>query len=262
MDRATFFAELRKRGSGIFGTSLTQDQVSGIEAILDECIRQGADLGQTAYILSTGYGETGGRMQAVRENLNYRASQIAKHFGAHRRQGKTPEQLSGNPELLGNTVYGGEWGRINLGNTQPGDGFRFRGFSMGQITGRANTEKASRDTGLDLIGNPALLDDVRANAQLLVKWMLAGRATNLRLSQFVAGSRRDYLGARRVWGGVDAAKYVGFASAFESALTVAGYEASAPPWRPDVEPVDTPPATPDWLASLIARIVAFFTRSK
>jgi len=30
-----------------------------------------------------------------------------------------------------------------------------------------------------------------------------------------------------------------------------------PPWRPDVEPIDTPPSTPDWLSKLIARIIVF-----
>ena len=59
LDRAKFFQALRMRGSGVFGTSLSQAQVRGTEAILDECLAQGADLGQAAYILATGYGATG-----------------------------------------------------------------------------------------------------------------------------------------------------------------------------------------------------------
>ena len=39
MDRAKFFASLRRRESGVFGTSLSQPQVVGTEAILDSCIR-------------------------------------------------------------------------------------------------------------------------------------------------------------------------------------------------------------------------------
>jgi predicted chitinase len=39
---------------------------------------------------------------------------------------------------IANIIYGGEWGRKNLGNTQPGDGWRFRGGGLPQITGRAN----------------------------------------------------------------------------------------------------------------------------
>ena len=37
-----------------------------------------------------------------------------------------------------NFIYGGEWGKRNLGNIDPDDGFRFRGGGLIQLTGRAN----------------------------------------------------------------------------------------------------------------------------
>lgn len=45
-------------------------------------------------------------------------------------------------------------GRSDLGNTQRGDGRRFKGRGPIQLTGRFNYTKAGRELGLDLVGNP------------------------------------------------------------------------------------------------------------
>lgn len=86
-------------------------------------------------------------MQPVRENLNYSTDALISKFGRHRiseadarkygRSGGRPA----NQEAIANAIYGGEWGRKNLGNTQSGDGWKYRGGGLPQVTGRANFRK-------------------------------------------------------------------------------------------------------------------------
>lgn len=49
-------------------------------------------------------------------------------------------------------------GRKDLGNTQPGDGVKFKGRGLIQITGRSNYTQISKEFGIDFVNNPILLE--------------------------------------------------------------------------------------------------------
>ncbi len=61
-------------------------------------------------------------------------------------------------------------GRRDLGNTQPGDGRRFKGRGIFMITGRANYQKYGKLLGVDLISNPKIASDPQIAVQTALEY--------------------------------------------------------------------------------------------
>lgn len=61
-------------------------------------------------------------------------------------------------------------GRKDLGNKQPGDGVRFKGRGLIQITGRSNYSAISKAFGVDFVANPELLETPKYAAESAAWW--------------------------------------------------------------------------------------------
>lgn len=85
-------------------------------------------------------------------------------------------------------------GRADLGNTQPGDGVRYKGRGYIQLTGRANYTKAGKDLGLDLVNNPELVAEPAIAAKTAV-WFWTQKRLNAKAD---AG---DFIGITRAING-------------------------------------------------------------
>jgi putative chitinase len=87
---------------------------------------------QAAHFLGQCEHETGG-FRLWEENLNYSASSLLSVFGKYFKTAADAAQNQRKPQLIANRVYGGR-----MGNTEPNDGWLYRGRGAVQLTGRDN----------------------------------------------------------------------------------------------------------------------------
>jgi putative chitinase len=115
-----------------------------------------------AHFLAQALHETGG-FTILRENMNYSARRLIQIFGVgHHSAAVTASEaagFAGHPEAIAERVYGlgNPHKARELGNTQSGDGFRYRGNGVLQTTGRAAHRRMGAACGVDFEGNPELV---------------------------------------------------------------------------------------------------------
>jgi putative chitinase len=78
----------------------------------------------------------------LQENLNYKAETLHRVWPRLFPDEATCNHYAHNPELIANRAYGG---RMGNGPEASGDGFRYRGRGIVQITGHDNYKQCSRD---------------------------------------------------------------------------------------------------------------------
>ncbi len=104
--------------------------------------------------------------------------------------GEESEYLIYTREIWGPTAAQlGYEGRADLGNTHPGDGGRFMGRGLIEITGRRNYTLAAVALGLDLLNDPELLEEP-VNAARSAAWFWSARG--LTRTRRLATVHRDH----------------------------------------------------------------------
>ena len=191
---AAFFSTLR--AGKMLGPVLTQDEVSGCEAILEACA--GWPASWTAYALATAYHETAGTMQPILERGG--AAYFTRMYDI---QGQRPAKAR------------------ELGNLTPGDGARYAGRGYVQLTGRNNYLRAGKMLGVDLIASPDLAMRPDLAAKIMRRGMEEGWFTGKSMASYLPdpATAQHFTNARRIINGTDrAADIAGQAMAFQSAL--------------------------------------------
>ncbi|MEG3936383.1 MULTISPECIES: peptidoglycan-binding protein [unclassified Microcoleus] len=142
--------------------------------ILNQCLDNGViDRGQIAYVFATAEHEC--------------------HFG----------------RLMMELADGWDYeGHEDLGNTESGDGPRFKGRGFVQITGRHNYQIWSEKLGINLIDNPEKAALPEIAAMILVRGMRDGSFTGVGLSDFIVGADRDFYNARKIVNRLDRADHI------------------------------------------------------
>jgi predicted chitinase len=107
-------------------------------------------------------------------------SRIREVFGS-RVSGLSEAQLTAlkkDPRAFFNRIYGGGFaiGR-QLGNTQPNDGYNYRGRGFNQNTGRGNYTMLTNKSGIDLVSNPDRMNDPAVAAEALAIYFANGLAS-------------------------------------------------------------------------------------
>lgn len=139
-----------------------------LEALLTAAAKHGITGRALASFLGQYHHESAGFSQMT-ESMNYSVDGLLRTFGRHRiseadarRLGRAPGRVA-DQEAIANILYGGTWGANNLGNTQPGDGWKYRARGFGGTTGRANYREAGYEDNPDALLDPAISAEVSAN---------------------------------------------------------------------------------------------------
>ena len=115
--------------------------------------------------------ESGG-FKFLKENLNYSAKALMNTWPSRFPDINTAEKFERQPEKIANKVYSGR-----MGNTEDGDGAKYIGRGLIQLTGKDNYKAFGDAIGEDLVSTPELVQEPRY-AALSAGWFWNKRGLN------------------------------------------------------------------------------------
>lgn len=94
-----------------------------------------------------------GMFKFVEENLNYSDKALLSVFGKYF-NADTATEYARKPEKIANRVYAN---RMGNGDELSGDGWKYRGRGLIQLTGKENYTRFGNAVGQDIVNNPELV---------------------------------------------------------------------------------------------------------
>jgi putative chitinase len=125
-----------------------------------------------SHFLANGEWESGG-FKVMEENLKYSAKRLLEVFPKYFTT-DSAKKAEFNPQIIANIVYSN---RMDNGNEDSGDGYKFRGRGIFQLTGKGNYlafDKFVKDA--DIVANPDLVS--KQYAMLSAGWFWDMRKLN------------------------------------------------------------------------------------
>jgi predicted chitinase len=148
----------------------------------------------------------------ISENMNYKNTaldRIRKIFGkrAARYDDAQLTQIKSSPTSMGELMYGKDTSiGQSMGNTEPGDGFKYRGRGYIQLTGKNNYRFYGKKVGEDLVKNPDLANDPTVAAKISASYVM----TALKGKQDFADQKTaNYAVTKAIGGNLDLTKGYG-----------------------------------------------------
>ena len=111
-----------------------------------------------------------GLLRVVEENLNYSAARLRQIFPKYFTAAQAA-QYGGRPQAIGNRVYGS---RLGNGGESSGDGFRYRGRGLIQLTGKSNYRRFADWLRDDVVAAPDLVAQRYAVHSAVFYWTMRG----------------------------------------------------------------------------------------